>query len=101
MAHGSKVVSSQKPYRGQALRPHYTPISTKTAPVFITKTSTCTSENRFGLLVHPGGCQVGLSSYSYMRVEYKTLTGSFDAGAQPHGTPISATTTDDDTDIHI
>jgi len=28
-------------------------------------------------------------------------SGSFDAGAQPHGTPISATTTDDDTHIHV
>jgi hypothetical protein len=34
-------------------------------------------------------------------VIYTTLTGIFDGGAQPHGTPISVTTTDDDTDIHV
>jgi len=29
------------------------------------------------------------------------VSGSFDAGAQPHGTQISATTSDDDPDIHV
>jgi hypothetical protein len=36
-----------------------------------------------------------------MVLECRTLTGSFDAGAQPHGTPISATTNDDDMYIHV
>jgi len=32
---------------------------------------------------------------------FRWVSGNFDAGAQPHGTQISATTSDDDPDIHV
>jgi len=32
---------------------------------------------------------------------FRWVSGNFDAGAQPHGTQISATTNDDDPDIHV
>jgi len=69
----------------------------------ITKIPTCTSENRFGPLMWNSGYPVStsLQMHSCMGNEYRTLTGSFDAGAQPHGTQISATTSDDDPDIHV